>query len=118
MKSMVSFLVFVSACCFVQAQTKLKFYKADSLKLTTCNCDSIYKQWKPKPAANADVPEFDGNGWNKLYNFQNKIGQCGYFNKFYFMYGLHFKYDSDGNLIKINKFYNGKLIGVCEFKKK
>lgn len=102
----------------VQAQIKKKFTKQDSLKLSFCNCDSIYKPWPPKPGGKVDAPEFDGNGWNRLYNFQNKIGQCGYFEKFYFLYGFRFKYDDNGNLTQIQKYQNGKLIGNCDTRKK
>ena len=118
MRLILTLFLFVFVGSSIRAQAKLKFNKADSLKLSYCNCDSIYKTWPPKPGSKVDAPEYDGNGWNRLYNFQNKIGQCGYFNKFYFMYGLQFKYNDDGNLIKINKFYNGKLIGICDLKKK
>ena len=112
MKFMLSFFLFGFLSVSVHSQSK-KFNKQDSIKLGFCNCDSLYKSWPPKPGGNVEVPEYDGNGWNRLYNFQNNIGQCGYFNKFYFMYGLQLKYDDNGKLIKINKFYNGKLIGIC-----
>jgi hypothetical protein len=118
MKSISLLFFIILASCTVQAQSKGKFTKADELKLSSCNCDSIYKAWPPKPGGKVEAPEFTGEGWNRLYNFQNKVGQCGYFSKFYFIYGLHFKYDLDGNLIKINKFFNGKLVGTCDLKKK
>ena len=118
MKRPVVFFLLFTVSLFASAQVKGKFSKADSLKLSYCNCDSIYKQWPPKPTSKADTPEYTGEGWNRLYNFQNKVGQCGFFSKYYFIYGLQFKYDPDGNLVKINKFYNGKLIGTCEGKKK
>ena len=118
MKLLIILLLFAATGHLAGAQTKIKFTKADSLKLTFCNCDSIYKNWGPKPKPNSEIPEFEGKGWNRLYNFQNNIGQCGYFHKFYFAYGLQFKYDPNGQLIKINKFYNEKLIGVCDLKKK
>ncbi len=118
MKSITLLFIIIFASFSVRAQTKGKFNRSDSLKLISCNCDSIYKAWPPKPGSKTDTPDFTGDGWNRLYNFQNKIGQCGYFSKFYFIYGLHFKYDPDGNLIKISKFYNGKLVGTCDLKKK
>ena len=112
MKPTITLLLLIVASFLARAQSK-KFSKQDSIKLNFCNCDSVYKKWPPKPKSAADIPDFEGNGWNKLYNFQNNVGQCGYFNKFYFIYGLQFKYDEAGKLIKINKFYNGKLTGIC-----
>ena len=117
-KHIIPFLLLVFACGTIQAQSKKKFSKQDSLKLSFCNCDSLYKPWPPKPTPKSDGPEFEGSGWNRLYNFQDKIGQCGYFDKFYFIYGLRFKYDEKGTLTQIQKYHNGKLIGNCELKKK
>ena len=111
--------ILLSALCSspILAQSKIKFNKNDSLKLSFCNCDSVYAKWPAKAGPKADAPEFNGNGWSIQYNFQKRIGQCGYFEKFYFNYGLHFKYDADGNLVKVLKFYKGKQIGLCEIKK-
>lgn len=109
-------LVFASGS--TGAQSKKKFSRQDSLKLSFCHCDSIYKNWTPKPSSKVDAPEYEGNGWNRLYNFQDKLGQCGYFEKYYFIYGLRYKYDENGNLKQIQKYHNGKLIGNCEIKKK
>ena len=118
MKPIIVILLFFFVVSASLAQGKMKFGKQDSIKLNYCKCDSLYAAWKTKPDPKAEAPEYEGNGWNRLYNFQNNIGQCGYFSKFYFMYGLQFKYDDSGKLIKINKFYNGKLIGICDLKKK
>lgn len=93
------------------AQGKQKFSKQDSVKLGHCKCDSIFPAWKAKPDPKAEQPEFDGNGWHRVLNFKGKVGQCGYFHKFYFMYGLHFFYDENGNVTKIRKYFNGKVIG-------
>lgn len=118
MKILIAIFPLFLACSSILAQGKQKFSGKDSLKLGYCNCDSLYKTWPPKPDSKVEVPEFGGNGWNRLYNFQNKVGQCGYFEKFYFLYGLRFKYDDNGNLSQIQKYHNGKLIGNCDTKKK
>jgi len=76
MKSIITFVLFVVVCGSVHAQSKIKFQKKDSLKLNFCNCDSIYKMWAPKSNSKSDAPEFTGNGWNRLYNFQNQIGNA------------------------------------------
>jgi antitoxin component YwqK of YwqJK toxin-antitoxin module len=93
------------------AQGKQKFTKQDSVKLNYCICDSLFPAWKNKPNSQSDQPEFNGNGWYRTLNFKGKIAQCGYFSKFYFTYGLHFFYDENGNITKIRKYFNGKVIG-------
>ena len=110
------FVILCFCTCALAAQPK-RFNKQDSINLSFCKCDSLYAAWKVKPDPKAEAPEYNGNGWNRLNNFQGKTGQCGYFNKYYFMYGLHFIYDENDKLIKIKKFYNGKLIGLCDLKK-
>lgn len=117
MRKIIAILFFVFVTCSLQAQTKTKFTRQDSMKLNFCACDSLSKSFIEKSNSKDDAPDFDGNGWHKLLNFQKQIGQCGYFNKFYFMYGLHFIYDENGKLTKIKKFFNGKMIGLCEVKK-
>lgn len=117
-KAILAILTLAFTFGLAAAQPKKKFSKQDTLKLNYCNCDSLYKAWPPKPGSKVEAPEYDGNGWNRLYNFQDKLAQCGYFEKFYFMYGLRFKYDDNGNLKQIQKYFNGKLIGNCEIKKK
>lgn len=116
MKLMLTTLLMAIAGSSVWAQSK-KFNKQDSIKLAFCKCDSLYAAWKIKPDPKAEPPEFDGNGWNRLNNFHGLTGQCGYFHSFYFIYGLHFIYDENDKLIKIKKYYNGKLIGLCDIKK-
>ena len=108
------FSVIISGSLYAQAK---KFNKQDSIKLVYCRCDSLYAGWKVKIDPKAEALEFDGNGWNRLLNFHGQIGQCGYFNKFYFFYGLHFIYDENDKLVKIKKYYNGKLVGLCDLKK-
>ena|ERR1051326_174851 len=115
MKFLIPFFLFAFSCNYLFAQQK-KFSKQDSVKLNYCLCDSLNKTFIGKTKPNKDEPDFEGNGWNTLFNFQGKMAQCGYFNKFYFMYGFHFKYDENGKLTKIMKFYNGKMIGVCTVK--
>ena len=112
MKPIITLLLFFAVSFSVRAQSK-KFSKQDSIKLNYCLCDSLNKTFIGKTKPLKDEPDFEGNGWVTLFNFQGKMGQCGYFNKYYFMYGLQLKYDDNGKLIKTNKFYNGKLIGVC-----
>jgi len=114
---LLSTLLFITISLSAWGQEKPKFQKADEAKLNYCNCDSIYKNWPPKSAKKNDGPEFDGNGWHMLYNFKNEVGQCGYFKNFNFIYGHQFRYDPNGKIIAINKFFNGKKIGTCELKK-
>jgi|ERR1051325_8838699 hypothetical protein len=117
MKWLLSILFFGFLSVSVHSQVK-KFNKQDSIKLSYCKCDSLYAAWKSKIDPKAEAPEYDGNGWNRILNFQGEIGQCGYFNKFYFLYGLRYKYDENGVLKEIQKYYNGKMVGKCELKKK
>ncbi|MFI5164000.1 MAG: hypothetical protein ACHQHP_02005, partial [Bacteroidia bacterium] len=93
------------------------FSTLDSTTLNFCNCDSLSNEWKIKSNSKNDGPEYDGNGWAKLYNFQNNMGECGFFQKYNFIYGLHYIYDENNKLVKIKKYFNGKLIGTCEVKK-
>lgn len=110
-------LLFIGFSGMLMAQGKIKFTKQDSVKLTYCRCDSLNALWKTKPNPRSEQPEFDGNGWHRILNFEGKVGQCGYFNKFYFLYGLHFTYDENGNITRIRKYFNGKIIGNCDLKK-
>ena len=116
MKLAITLLFLVGLSMSAYAQGK-KFSTLDSIKLTYCKCDSLYAAWKVKPDPKTEAAELDGSGWNRLTNFQGQVGQCGYFHKFYFLYGLHFIYDENNNLVKIKKYYNGKLVGLCELKK-
>lgn len=116
-RHVVIFFLFAAFSERLIAQGKMKFTKQDSVKLNYCKCDSLNVAWKTKPNPKAEQPEFDGNGWHRILNFQGKVGQCGYFNKFYFLYGLHFMYDENGNIKKIKKYFNGKSVGICDLKK-
>ena len=118
MKAIFLLLFLALSASMVHGQAKKKFSKPDSLKLNYCNCDSLYKNFPAKPPSKVNAPEFDGNGWNKLYNFQNQIGQCGYFEKSYFLFGLRYIYDMDGKLTRIDKYFNGRKVGTCDIGKK
>lgn len=106
-------LLFIFASLSAMGQKNKEFQITNSDRLDFCNCDSIYNKWPPKPDKKGDGPEYTGDGWNMLYNFKGNVAQCGYFKKFYVIYGLQFKYDPEGNLIDIKKFFNAKLIGSC-----
>ncbi len=53
---------------------------------------------------------FHPNGWNKVYNFQDEIWIDGKFKNAQLWDGKEFIYDTDGVLMKVKVFKNGKFI--------
>ena len=71
--------------------------KLDSSLLKYCSCDSLKLSWG-----------------TKLYNIEKRIVYCGYLKNYKMTYGLHFVYSAEGKLTKIEKYYEGKVIGECK----
>lgn len=54
---------------------------------------------------------FNGNGQHTMYNKDKQLSKVGFFKDFRLMDGLLYKYDSDGMLIVIEKYKEGRYIG-------
>ncbi len=54
---------------------------------------------------------FDGNGYRKLFNPDKQIAKDGTFKRYRLMDGKQYKYDSNGLLVQIMIFKEGKYIG-------
>ena len=71
----------------------------DISKLKYCSCDSLKLSWGID-----------------FYNKDRQIAKCGYFNNYRMTYGLKFIYSDERKLIKIEKYYNGQVVGECKIK--
>ena len=74
-------------------------HSPDSSKLNFCSCDSLKLSWGAS-----------------MYNLDKQIVYCGYFKNYKLTYGLHYIYSADKKLEKIEKYYNGQVIGECKIK--
>ena len=66
---------------------------------------SVEKQEKPNQGI------FDGDGYKKLFNANKQIAKDGTFKRYRLMEGKQYKYDSNGLLVQIMIFKEGKYIG-------
>ena len=55
--------------------------------------------------------KFNGDGEHKIYNMKKQISKEGFFKNYGLVDGKWYKYDSEGNLLKIEKYKDGEYIG-------
>ena len=59
---------------------------------------------------NLTIGDWDGNGQHKIYNSDKKIVKDGFFKEFQLMDGKRYEYDSEGRLLKIKIYEDGKFV--------
>jgi antitoxin component YwqK of YwqJK toxin-antitoxin module len=66
---------------------------------------------KVEASEKSNIGGFNGEGQHKMYNANREISKDGFFKDYRLMDGLHYQYDSNGILIKVKRYKNGRYIG-------
>jgi antitoxin component YwqK of YwqJK toxin-antitoxin module len=88
------------------------FNSEDSLVLESCSTDSLWI-WACQKYPGQVPKLFSGNGFARLYNLERQLAVSGYFKNYKLLYGYKFTYSSEKKLLKMEKLFNGVMIGEC-----
>lgn len=88
-----------------ESKTPVKDRDAEELK------KAPVKIVKVEEGESSNNKKFDGNGQYKLYNANKQISKDGFFKNYRLINGMRYKYNSNGILISIEKYKDGRYIG-------
>ena len=86
-----------TAAIYIYDSKYTQWVKADTQSLNHCNCDSLKLVFSSITVATSGGIQFCGAAINGKR-----------------IYGLNFVYSAEGKLTKIEKYYEGKVIGECK----
>ena len=73
---------------------------------------------KVEESEKSNIGGFNGEGQHKMYNRNKEISKDGFFKDYRLIDGLNYQYDSNGILIKIKRYKDGRYIGDAPLPKR